>query len=268
MHNGEIINTDSMQIYKILNILTARPSEDELKSARHHLYGHINPGDEYSTGHWLHDVQATLYDVRKRGKLPIFVGGTGLYFKALNGGLSNIPAIPKVIRDKWRHRLEQDGIEAIYEVLKKQDPESAAELKPADRQRITRALEVFETTGQSIRHYHQNTGTALVDSLNSKKIILLPERAILHKRIETRFMKMFTSGAREEVEQLLAQGIDENHTSMKAIGVRELSAYIKGQFTQEKAIERSIIATRQYSKRQSTWFRNQLDESWIRMTNI
>lgn len=268
MHNGEIINTDSMQIYKILNVLSARPSADELKSAPHHLYGYINPGDEYSTGHWINDVQKALTDIQGRGKLPIFVGGTGLYFKALNGGLSNIPATPAEVRDKWRVKLEEDGIQALYKELQKCDPESADNLKPADRQRITRALEVFETTGKSIRYYHQNTGTALVDTVSSKKIILLPERPILHERIANRFKKMFSSGALEEVKQLLALGVDEAHTSMKAIGVRELTAYIRDQATQDQAIEKSIIATRQYAKRQSTWFRNQLDDSWARITNI
>lgn len=268
MHNGEIINTDSMQIYKVLDVLTARPTRQELESAPHHLYGYIDPGDEYSTGHWISDVEKALADIQGRGKLPIFVGGTGLYFKALNGGLSNIPITPADIRDKWRTRLEKDGIDVLYEELKKCDPESADNLKPADRQRITRALEVFEATGKSIRCHHQNTGTALVDTASSKKIILLPERPILHERIANRFKKMFSSSALEEVERLIALGIDETHTSMKAIGVRELTTYIKGHATQDEAIERSIIATRQYAKRQSTWFRNQLDDSWTRITNI
>lgn len=257
-----------MQIYKILDVLTARPSADELKSAPHHLYGYINPGDEYSTGHWIGDVKKTLTDIKGRGKLPIFVGGTGLYFKALNGGLSNIPATPPEIREKWRNRLEAEGIETLYEELKDCDPEYADQLKSADRQRITRALEVFDATGKSIRYFHQNTGTALVDTARSQRIILLPERPILHERIANRFNNMFSSGALEEVKQLLAKNIDENHTSMKAIGVRELTTYIKGHAAQNEAIEKSIIATRQYAKRQSTWFRNQLDESWKRITNI
>lgn len=268
LHNGEVINTDSMQIYKILDVLTARPSVSELKSAPHHLYGHVNPGDEYSTGHWIKDVQKIQADIQRRGKLPIFVGGTGLYFKALNGGLSNIPSIPTEVRDKWRGKLETDGIETLYSELKRLDPESAQNLKPADKQRITRALEVYDATGKSIRHYYQNTGPTLVDTSTSKKIILLPDRPTLHERIENRFTKMFANGALQEVEHLLTLGIDTNHTSMKAIGVRELSAYIKGLMTQDEAIERSIIATRQYAKRQSTWFRNQLDSDWLRITNI
>jgi tRNA dimethylallyltransferase len=267
-HNGEILNADSMQVYDILDVVTARPSATELAAAPHHLYGHIAPGSDYSTGHWLKDVQLALDDIRARGKLPIFVGGTGLYFKALNGGLSNIPKTPDSIRDKWRTKLATDGIEPLFEQLKIWDPHTAQDLKPADKQRITRALEVFETTGQSIRSFYSNQGAPLLTAQRSKNIILMPERPILHERIANRFHKMMDLGAVEEVQKMLELNIDPTHTSMKAIGVREITRYLKGEIDKDAAIELSIIATRQYAKRQSTWFRNQLGDEWTTLTAI
>lgn len=257
-----------MQVYDVLDVVTARPSSSELAAAPHHLYGHIAPGSDYSTGHWLKDVKHALDDIRARGKLPIFVGGTGLYFKALNGGLSNIPKTPDEIRDKWRTKLETDGIEPLFEQLKIWDPELAKDLKPADKQRITRALEVFETTGQSIRSFYSEQGLPLLPVQHSKNIILMPERPILHERIANRFHKMMDLGAVEEVQQMIELNIDPSHTCMKAIGVKQIIRYLKGEIDKDTAVELSIIATRQYAKRQSTWFRNQLGDEWTRLTAI
>jgi tRNA dimethylallyltransferase len=268
LHDGEIINVDSMQIYDTLDVITARPSADELSSVPHHLYGHIQPGTEYSTGHWYDEVRKTISNITSRAKIPVFVGGTGLYFKALNGGLSKIPPIPDDIRSKWRQKLEQEGISVLYDELRKQDPELAQELKPNDKQRISRALEVFETTGQSIRKFQHQTGAPLIDTKHSKKIILMPERPILHDRIKTRFHKMMNEGAIDEVKNILAANINPNHTSIKAIGVREISRYLDGDISLDDAIELSVIATRQYAKRQSTWFRNQLGADWTIVSNL
>lgn len=256
-----------MQVYDILDVITARPSKEELEAVPHHLYGHISPGSEYSTGHWINDVKPILADIQSRGKIPIFVGGTGLYFKALNGGLSNIPPIPTHIRDKWRSQLEVVGIEELHHELSRLDPDIAKELSSNDKQRITRALEVFETTGKSIRDFQQTEGTALIKAELSKKIILLPERAILRERIATRFHKMVELGAIEEVQNILKANISSSHTSMKAIGVREISSYLKGDISLDEAVELSVIASRQYAKRQSTWFRNQLSSEWTIISN-
>lgn len=262
MHNGEIINVDSMQVYDILDVITARPSKDELESVPHHLYGHIQPGTEYSTGHWYEDVSSVINDVRSRGKIPVFVGGTGLYFKALNGGLSKMPQIPDDIRTKWRRKLEEEGISVLYNELVQRDPDLAGEFKPNDKQRISRALEIYDATGRSIRHFQDATGSPLIDTDRSKKIILMPERPILHERIKLRFHKMMDEGAIDEVRNILAAKIDPNHTSMKAIGVREIKRYLENEISLDEAIELAIIATRQYAKRQSTWFRNQLGSDW------
>lgn len=257
-----------MQVYNTLNLLTARPQADELAAVPHHLYGYKTPGSDYSTGHWVDDVKQILADIVERGKLPIFVGGTGLYFQALNGGLSPIPDIPHAIRGKWRNRLDCEGIEALYDELVRLDPELAQKLKPADRQRITRALEVVDATGQSIVHFQHEKGDVIIDPDRAKKIILLPERSLLHARIATRFQTMMDQGALEEVKALLAQNVDKNHTSMKAIGVQQITAFLNNELSFDAAIERAIVATRQYAKRQSTWFRNQLDDSWIRITQL
>lgn len=257
-----------MQVYDILDVITARPSKDELSSVPHHLYGHIQPGTEYSTGHWYDEVAKVIEDVTSRGKIPVFVGGTGLYFKALNGGLSKMPQIPDEIRNKWRQKLENDGIAVLYQTLKELNPQLAEELKPNDKQRISRALEVFDATGKSIREFQHESGAPLIDTEHSKKIILMPDRPLLHERIKLRFHKMMDEGAIDEVKNILAAEVDPNHTSMKAIGVREIQRYLNNEISLEDAIELAIIATRQYAKRQSTWFRNQLGLDWAIISKL
>lgn len=257
-----------MQVYDILNVITARPSEDELSSVTHHLYGHIQPGTEYSTGHWYDEVSNVVSDITSRGKIPIFVGGTGLYFKALNGGLSIMPQIPDEIRDKWRQKLEQDNISILYQELCELDPDRARELKPNDKQRISRALEVIDATGKSIREFQHAPGSALIKTEQSKKIILMPERPILHERIKMRFHNMMNEGAIDEVRNIISANISPEHTSMKAIGVREIKRYLDNEIEMEEAIDLAIIATRQYAKRQSTWFRNQLGSDWTIVSKL
>ncbi|WP_079212057.1 tRNA (adenosine(37)-N6)-dimethylallyltransferase MiaA [Brucella pituitosa] len=259
---GFIVNTDSMQVYDVLDLLSARPQSDELREAEHFLYGHVAPSVSYSTGKWFADVEALLSRADLRTRTPIFVGGTGLYFRALLGGLSQMPEVPADVREHWRNRMSEEGAEALHSALTELDPEIAATLRPTDSQRIVRALEVFEGTGKSLLHWQKNTGTALVDDASATKIVLLPDRKWLGERIAQRFNLMWDHGALDEVRALNALHLDPALPAMKAIGVREISAFFAGEMTREDAIERSIIATRQYAKRQSTWFRNQLDESW------
>ena len=259
---GFIVNTDSMQVYDVLDLLSARPQSDELREAEHFLYGHVAPSVSYSTGKWFADVEALLSRADLRTRTPIFVGGTGLYFRALLGGLSQMPEVPADVREHWRNRMSEEGAEALHTALTELDPEIAATLRPTDSQRIVRALEVFEGTGKSLLHWQKNTGTALVDDASATKIVLLPDRKWLGERIAQRFNLMWDHGALDEVRALNVLHLDPALPAMKAIGVREISAFFAGEMTREDAIERSIIATRQYAKRQSTWFRNQLDESW------
>lgn len=264
-NNGYVINADSMQVYDILRVLTARPDESDESKVQHFLYGHVSPAHSYSTGQWLSDVQSILQRDDLKGRIPVFVGGTGLYYKALLGGLSVMPPVPDEIRSFWRGKMEAEGATKLYEILVKKDPAMAATLKPADSQRITRALEVFDATGKSLLEWQKPTGKPLIDSNKARKIILTPERSILHQRIAERFSLMWNSGALEEVERLMALNLDATLPAMKAIGVREIAAYLAGEMDEEEAIRLSVIATRQYAKRQTTWFKNQFGDDWERI---
>jgi tRNA dimethylallyltransferase len=238
-----------------------------MQGVPHHLYGHVPAGAAYSTGTWLRDVTALLPSLRAKGQLPVFVGGTGLYFKALTGGLSDMPAIPENIRNRLRARLLNDGAEALHAELTKLDPAAAGSLSIQDGQRIVRALEVVEATGQSILRFQGQAGPLIVDPARAEKIIVLPERAVLHQRINGRFEKMLEQGAEDEVKSLLALGLSSAMPAMKAIGVSQIAAMLKGEMTRSEVIEKGAAATRQYAKRQMTWFRNQMDESWKRLTS-
>ncbi len=264
---GFIVNTDSMQVYDVLDLLTARPGADDLASAEHHLYGHVSPSVSYSTGKWFADVASLLAQPKLEGRTPIFVGGTGLYFRALLGGLSQMPEVAPDVRNHWRARMETEGAETLHRALSERDPQMAATLQPTDSQRIVRALEVIESTGKSLSEWQQNKGHVLVDDQSARKIVLLPERGWLSERIARRFALMWNNGAIDEVKALLSLQLDPALPAMKAIGVREITAFLDGAMTEDEAIERSVIATRQYAKRQSTWFRNQLDESWNFLSN-
>jgi tRNA dimethylallyltransferase len=264
-HGGEVINADSMQIYDTLRVLTARPDEAEMGGIPHHLYGSVAAGDQFSTGAWLRAVAPVLADVRARGKLPVFVGGTGLYFKALTGGLSDMPEIPDDIRSKWRRRLAEDGPWALHAELGSRDPDMADQLSASDGQRIVRALETIDATGRSLASFQTGSGKALVDAKRARKLIVEPDRTVLHDRINRRFAAMFDHGAIEEVEALLKLDLPKEMPVMKAIGVPQIAALLRGELTREQVVSQASAATRQYAKRQMTWFRNQMDESWERV---
>jgi tRNA dimethylallyltransferase len=264
-HGGEVINADSMQVYDTLRILTARPDESDMGGVVHHLYGTVPAGHAYSTGEWLRAVAPVLADIRARGKLPVFVGGTGLYFKALTGGLSDMPEVPASIRSKWRSRLAEDGPWALHAELGARDPDMADQLGPSDGQRLVRALEVMEATGRSLASFQTGSGQGLVNAKRARKLIVEPDRAVLHDRINRRFSAMFDAGAIAEVEALLALGLTRDMPVMKAIGVPQIAALLRGELTREQVVSQASAATRQYAKRQMTWFRNQMDESWLRI---
>jgi tRNA dimethylallyltransferase len=263
-HNGVVINADSMQVYDTLHVLTARPFAADMQGVAHHLYGHVAASQHYSTGEWFRDAVTVLEAARSEGRIPVFVGGTGLYFKALTGGLSDMPAVPATIRDDVRARLLAEGAEALYAILSEKDPETAATLRPGDGQRIARALEIFEATGQSIRVFQARQGPVAIDPDRAMKIVVLPERALLRQRIDRRFAGMLESGAVEEVKALLSLDLKPEMPAMKAIGVPQIAALLSGTMSKAEVIETSSAATRQYAKRQMTWFRNQLDDSWLR----
>ncbi len=260
---GTIINADSMQVYRDLRVITARPTPDEEARVPHLLYGHVDAAENYSVGRWLADVQPGLADVQAAGRVPILVGGTGLYFKALTRGLSNVPWVPDDIRANVRARMEAEGPVTLHSELARRDPSSAT-LKPNDRTRIARALEVLEATGRSLSEWHRDGLPPLVDASNAVKVFLAPERPELRRRIDARFDIMMAAGALDEVRALGERKLDPLLPAMKAHGVPWLIRHLNGEITLAEAAEGGKNDTRRYTKRQFTWVRHQLtDWAWI-----
>jgi tRNA dimethylallyltransferase len=261
---GVIINADSMQVYRDLRILTARPTPQEEARVPHRLYGHVDAGVNFSAGSWVADAAAALAQARAQNRLPIFVGGSGLYFKALTRGLSAVPPIPPEIRESVRARLERDGVEALHAELARRDPASAERLKPRDRTRIARALEVVEATGRSLTDWHRDGLPPLLPPGTFSALFLSPDRDQLYVRIDARFDAMLKAGALQEVERLAARRLDPLLPAMKAHGVPALIRHLEGEITLEEAATIGRADTRHYAKRQFTWFRHQLPEfEWV-----
>ncbi len=263
-HGGAVVNADASQVYSGLKVLTARPGKGELDRAPHYLYGHVDPAHAYSVAQWLREMRSLIPEIRDAGNVPILTGGTGLYFKALLEGLSDIPEPDPAIRNYWRDFAAQTP-QKLHGELARRDDEGARKLRPSDVQRLVRALEVFDSTGVPLSQWQERRLEApVLQDENLLKFIVEPPRAVLHERIERRFDEMIQHGAIEEVEALLKRGLADNLPAMKAIGVRELKAYLNGEIELPVAVERAKTATRQYAKRQSTWFRNQVGEGWKR----
>jgi len=259
-----IVNADAMQVYDALRVLSARPSA-EAEAVPHRLYGHVPAATRYSVGAWLADIETVLGEAARAGALVIAVGGTGLYFKALTEGLAAVPSIPADVRRRSAGRLAREGAEALHAELGARDPASAAELRPSDTQRILRALEVLEATGTGLSDWQAAGPTpALLSSADTLRWVLDVPRETLHARIEARFDRMVKEGAVEEVRALRALRLDPSLPVMKAIGVRELSAHLRGELSLEEAIARAKTETRRYAKRQATWLRNQMRD-WPRL---
>ena len=259
--DGTIVNADSMQVYRDLRLITARPTLDEETRVPHRLYGHVDATENYSVGRWLADVRPVLDEVRAAGRLPIFTGGTGLYFKALTQGLSAVPPIPPDIRESVRARLEIEGPAALHVALLRRDPSSP--IKPGDRTRIARALEVLEATGRPLSDWHRDGLPPLIDASQAVKMFLAPERDELRRRIDARFDAMLDAGALDEVRALAARQLDPLLPAMKAHGVPWLIRHLSGELSLAKAAEGGQNDTRRYTKRQFTWARHQLpDWTW------
>ena len=264
-HDAVIINTDSMQVYRDLRVLTARPTPAEEAGVSHRLYGHVDAAMNFSAGAWLADAADVLAEARAQKRLPIFVGGSGLYFKALTRGLSAVPPIPAEIRESVRARLERAGVEALHAELAQVDPASAERLKPRDRTRIARALEVVEATGRSLTDWHRDGLPPLLPPGQFGALFLAPEREDLYARIDARFDAMLQAGALEEVAALAARGLDPLLPAMKAPGVPALIRHLQGEVSLEEAAVIGRADTRHYAKRQFTWFRHQLPEfEWVK----
>jgi tRNA dimethylallyltransferase len=260
---GTIINADSMQVYRDLRVITARPAEEEEASVPHRLYGHVDAAENYSVGRWLADVGPVLDEVRAAGRVPILVGGTGLYFKALTQGLSAVPPIPEDIRADVRARMEAEGPAALHAELSRRDP--STQLKPGDRTRIARALEVLEATGRPLAEWHRDGLPPLIDGSNAVKVFVAPERDELRRRIDARFDAMLSAGALDEVRALARRKLDPLLPAMKAHGVPWLIRHLDGEISLSEAGDGAKNDTRRYTKRQFTWVRHQLpDWSWMK----
>jgi len=260
--HGVIVNADSMQVYREPRILTARPSDADMARVPHLLYGHVPAREPYSTGRYQTDAGHALHEVRSAGKTAIFVGGTGLYFRALTDGLADMPSVPGGVRDAARTRLAEIGNDAFHAELAVRDPEIAALLNPGDGHRMLRAFEVLEATGKSLLFWQQNEGKPVLDGLRLATFVIDVPREVLRMRIDARFRAMVAAGAMEEA--LTLGDLDPALPSARIIGRRELLALHDGALDEAAAIEQAVIATRQYAKRQDTWFRNQLSD-WRRV---
>ncbi len=260
---GVIINADSMQVYEVLDVLSARPGREDLALAPHFLYGFLPPQRRCSSGIWLRAVADLLDGADTKGRTRIFVGGTGLYFKGLLEGLARVPEVPAEIVREVNALVAPLSRRQRKQMLAEMDPQMARILAEPDRQRLARALGVLKATGRSLASWQEEKSQGLLDGHEVQKIILDPGREVLNARIEKRFHRMFEGGAVREVERLLELGLDPSLPVMKAIGVREIAGWLAGDLKREEAIEKAIIASRQYAKRQRTWFRRQMaDWRW------
>jgi tRNA dimethylallyltransferase len=261
--NGEIINADSMQVYKELKILSARPDPKKYQKIKHHLYGFHNVKNKFSTGDWIKLAIQKIKEIKKRKKIPIFVGGTGLYFKALTDGLVNIPNIPIKSRNKIRILQETLGQKKFYQKLLKLDPKSKDKINPTDAQRSIRAYEVRKFTKKSLHDWFKNTKSHFKDNDFFKLYIDYPRKDLI-KRIEKRTEKMIRMGAVKEVKRFIRLKIKKDTSVNKAIGINEIKEFLNDEKELSDIKEKISIKTRQYAKRQSTWARGNM-ESWLKL---
>ena len=254
--DGEIINADALQVYADLQILSARPTQDEMGSIPHHLFGHVSGRVRYSTGHWLREVDPLILDILARGKTPILVGGTGLYFRALLHGMADIPPTPKAIFDDTQSIYDEQGIEPLRALAKDYDPICAQRVLGDDPQRLMRIINVSRATGRPLSEWQENT-RPVVPLRFAKYCALTPPREPLYSRINNRYDAMLRGGGMEEAKAIFSKGFDDGLPVMKAIGLRQLRSYFDGQSTLDEAIELAKRDSRRFAKRQMTWFRNQ-----------
>jgi tRNA dimethylallyltransferase len=257
---GVIVNADSMQVYRDLRIVTARPTPAEEARVPHRLYGHVDAGENYSVGAWCRDAGEALEEIAHQGRVPILVGGTGLYFKALLTGLAAVPPVPGNIRTEVRDRLQREGAPALHAELIRLDPVTAQRVTINDRSRISRALEVVLATGRSLSDWHREGLPPLIDPRRASKVFITCERKELVRRIEMRFAAMLNNGAVEEVRRLAARKLDPSLPVMKAHGVPWLIRHLDGEISLDEAAAGAAMDTRRYAKRQLTWFRNQMKD--------
>jgi tRNA dimethylallyltransferase len=264
---GTIINTDSMQVYSELRILTARPEEQDEARAPHFLYGHIPIAQRYSVGRYLDDAIGAISTARDAGRIPIFVGGSGLYFNTLTEGLSPIPDISPHVREALEKRLAEIGLPAFFAEYSEKDPETFSGLKPNDKQRIFRAACVFVASGRGLKKWQEIKGTSPLEALDVGRFVLAPGREWLHERITKRFYEMLAQGAIEEARALTS--LDPTLPAARALGLPQLHAHLCGEIDLAEAENQAVAETRRYAKRQMTWFRRFMaDWKWLENGNL
>lgn len=259
---GTVINADASQVYADLRLLSARPSAAEEARAPHRLFGHIDGAEACSAARWAAEARAEIAAAHAAGRLPILVGGTGLYIRTLLDGIAPVPEIAPDVRAAVRAL----PVAQAHAALSREDPESAAALAPADASRIARALEVIRSTGRSIRDWRARKEGGIGETVHLAPLILLPPRDWLVERCDRRFAQMLDEGAIAEVEALLARGLPEDLPAMRAIGVPEIRAFLAGAIDRATMVDQAQTATRRYAKRQYTWFGNQPPEGWERLS--
>lgn len=257
---GAIVNADSMQQYRDLRIITARPTLADHRRAPHYLYGHLPAEQPGSAGQWLAQATRVIDEIKGQERVPIVVGGTGLYLKALLHGIADVPDVPSEIRVSTSERFDALGVPGFHQDFARRDPEQAALLEPGDRQRLIRAAEVLEATGKSLLHWRARAHKRAVLPEPIVGVALMPPRAELHRRIEQRLQIMIDRGALDELEMLRKKQLQRELPLMKAVAVPELLAYLDGELNLGSAVTRAAAKTRQYAKRQMTWLRHQLPE--------
>jgi tRNA dimethylallyltransferase len=256
--DGVVINADSMQVYRELRVLTARPSPEDEARAPHALYGFVSGAEAYSAGRYANDAAAAIAEARKAGKTPIIVGGTGLYFKVLLEGLSPVPQVDPDARAYWREQAAQRPSAELHALLALRDPETAKRLMPTDPQRIVRALEVFESTGRPLSDWQRTSGEPVLAEADAVRLVVLPDREAMLQAIDRRFDAMLEEGGLDEVRALLALGLSWELPIMRALGVAPLAALLEGRMSREHAAAQAKTDTRQYAKRQLTWLRRNM----------
>ena len=257
-----MINADASQVYADLRILSARPTDEDMAGIPHHLFGHVDAAEPHNAARWADEARAAIAAAHAAGDIPILVGGTGLHIRTLLHGISPIPDIDPDVRAAVRALPVADA----YAALAREDPDTAARLNPADTTRIARALEVVRSTGRPLGHWHAAHTGGIGDTITLAPLILLPPREWLRGRCDERLVQMFDHGATAEVEALLARNLDPDLPAMRAIGVPQIAQYLTGAIDRDEALTLTQAATRQYAKRQYTWFRNQPPADWPRHT--
>ena len=260
---GEVVNFDSVQIYRGIQVATAKPSEEEKQGVPHHLIDYVDPNVNYTAADWARDGEAKIEEIEGRGRVPIFVGGTGFYLRTLRNPLFESPRTDQAVRDRLRRLKDEMGPEYLHEMLRGRDPAAAAKLFPRDAPRVMRALEYIEQSGLLFSEHQPKRGEPPAFASRMRLFVLNPPREELYAKINARAEGHFAAGLVEEVKQLLTSGVNEMGNALGAHGYRRVCEYLRGERTLESAIEQTKQDVRNYAKRQLTWFRREADAEWL-----